>query len=388
MSKAILRRHQDIRRMREAYTREGRQAEFVDYMHKLFASPSVDLKDFKLRPLFEALVDDGYEMVQYNFGPNDGGYRVLESQSVNTGLFANIQGQYLYNAILREYMMPELIGDRVCTTMDSVEVSERIPGVTAMGDQVEVVNEGDPYARAVTTERWVDTPDTIKRGMMVEVTKEAVFFDKTNRILAECARVGKYIAINRERRILDVVLGISTVYKRNGQAAVATYDSTNTTTSNPLVDWTSLDDADIKYAAITDPDSGEPIVSTPSDITVPPALKNTAKRIRAATSVRENSNASAGTRNQETLTPGNSLEHDVNIHCNQYVKERTSSDSSWFYGNCSEAFVYMQNWPLTVEQEGANGPESFERDVVARYKASERGAAGVMERLYSMKCTG
>lgn len=388
MATATTRRFNDLKRMRESYEREGRRSDLLSHINSIFSDRSVNLGEWRLRGLFESLVDDGHELVQNHFGPHGGGYRLREAADVvDTSLFANVQGQFLYNAVLRSYEKPELIGDSLVRVMDSVEVSERIPGVTAIGDQVEILDEGQSYARALTTERWVDTPDTIKRGLMIEITKEAVFFDKTNLILEEAARIGENIAINRERRILDVVCGISTVYRRNGGAAIATYGSDNTTTSNPLVDWQSLDTADTKFMGITDPDTGEPIVTTPDTLIVPPALRNTAMRIVNATMTNYNTNNSAGTADRETRVPSNSLNQPLRIASNQYVKERTSSDTSWFYGRPTQAFVYMQNWPLTVEEEGANGPQAFERDVVARYKASERGAAGVMERLHALKAT-
>lgn len=389
MVQAITRQYGELKRMRESYEREGRTNEFVNHCSAMFSDGGFDKGRFSIRRLFEAMVPDGHEMVQSYFGDSSGGFRELQeaAQVVNTSLFSTIQGQFLYNAVLDAYRMPELIGDRLVRTMDSIEVSERIPGVTAIGDQVEIIREGDPYARALTSERWVDTPDTIKRGLMIELTKESVFFDKTNKILQEASSVGRYIAINRERRILDVVLGIATVYRRNGRAAEATYQSDNTSASNPLVDYTSLDAADTKFMALTDPDTGDPIVTTPNTLIVPPALRNTAMRIVNATMTNYNTNNSAGTGNTETRLAGGSLNQPVSIECNQYVRERSSSDTSWYYGDPREAFVYMQNWPLTVDDEGANGPEAFERDIVARYKASERGAAGVKERLYSLKGT-
>lgn len=385
MVQAIVRRHQELARMRKAYTREKRLNEFQEHLSDIFADRSNSLSDFSVRGLFEALVDDGYELVQYNMcGGSGGGVRLMESAgTVNTSLFANIQGQYLYNAVLRAYEMPELIGDRLVEVIPSRERSERIPGVTAIGDQVEVVKEGDPYPRAITSERWVDMPDTVKRGMMVEITEEVVFHDKTMQILQECSGIGRYIAINRERRILDVVCGISTVYRRNGAAAAATYGSDNTSTSNALVDYTSLDAADTKFMALTDPDNGEPISTTATHLVVPPALRNTANRILNATMTGKWTSSSTN----ETRVAGNSLNQQVEMLYNQYVKERTSSDTTWFYGAMKMAFVYMQNWPLRVDQEGANGPEAFERDVIARFKASERGVAGVKERLCALKAT-
>jgi len=383
MISAMARRHNEIRRMRESYTREKTPHRFVNAMAELFADRSVNLGDFSIRKLFEACVDDGYELVQNHFDPSGGGgVRLLEATgAVNTAMFAATQGQYLYNAILRAYQMPELIGDMLVTVINSKESGEKIPGVSEIGDEVEVVGEGKPYPTAAVAENWIQTPETIKRGLMINLTKEVIFFDKTGQILQRAANIGRTIAINREKRILDVALGISTVYSRNGAAVEATYGSDNTTASNPLVDWTSVDTADTKFSEITDPDTGEPIVVTANVMVVPIAKVNLARRIINATMTGQT------TSSRETRVSSNSLNQNYSVLSNAYVKQRTSSDSTWFYGNPKEAFVYMQNWPLTVEQEGENGHLAFSNDIVARFKASERGAAGVLERRYMLKAT-
>lgn len=378
--KSMIQRHRDIQRMRESYAKQRRLHEFVEYMGSLFSDENVNLADFSVRHLFEALVDGGAEIVTLHFNNAHGGYRMLENDAVNTSLFANIMGQWIYNATLRAYQMPELIGDMLVTKIQSVERTERIPGVKAIGDQVEIVDEGRPYPRAVTGERWVETPPTIKRGLMVDITKEAIFFDKTGLILQECSQVGKYIAINRERRILDVVLGIATVYKRNGAAAVATYGTQNTKSSNSLVDWTSIDASNQTFANMKDPDTGEPIVCSPNQVVVPPALQVTAARIQNATMTGVTNSS------RETRVDGNSLQVPFNVLSSIYVKERTSSDTSWFHGSFQDGFVYAENWPLTVESDPSSHA-AFDRDIVQRYKASERGAAGVIEPLKACKNT-
>ncbi len=378
--KSLVQRHRDIQRMRESYTKEKRLHEFVANMSAIFSDRSVALADFSVRHLFEALVVDGSEIVNLHFQKNAGGYRMLESDAVNTTLFSNIMGQWLYNNVLRAYEMPELIGDRLVTKMTSAERTERIPGVKAIGDSVEIVEEGSPYPRAVTGERWIETPPTIKRGLMVDITKEAVFFDKTGLIMQECSQIGRYIGINRERRILDVVLGIATVYKRNGAGAVATYQSENTKSSNALVDWTSVDASMQKFSDLKDPDNGEPIVVSARQMVVPPALAVTANRIKNATMTGQT------TSGRETRVDGNSLTAEPECLSNVYVKERTSSDTTWFHGAFPEGFVYMENWPLMTEAE-TNGAMSFDRDIVQRFKTSERGAAGVTEPRKGMKNT-
>jgi len=383
MSNAIQRRHNDLRRLRECRLREGRRDLFEREMADLFADRSVSLSDFHVRPMFEAMVDDGHELVSNHYAPNmSGGYQVQEaSDAVSTSMFPNIMGQYLFNAILRAYEAPEFIGDSLVSKMGTMLSGEKIPGISPIGDQVEVVNEGQPYPNAVFGENWIETPETIKRGLIVDVTKEAVFFDKTGLVLKRAGEVGQAIGLNREKRILDVVLGLVSTYKRNGGAVEATYQSDNTVTTTPLTDYTSLDAADTKFSAMLDPDTGEPIVLTPKVLIVPPALRNTANRIKSAfmTNITNSS--------RETRVGSNSLNYDWKIITSPYVKQRTSSDTTWFYGDFDGAFVYSENWPMRVEQENASSAQAFDRDIVQRYKASERGAAGVFERRKVLKGT-
>lgn len=341
-----------------------------------------EMHDLSVRRLFEASVESGHLVVQ-DMDPN---YRDMSrfresADVVSTALFAYTMGQIIYTETLKSYQMPEFIGDKLVTKMVTQFSGEKIPGVTEVGDQVEIVGEGAPYPRALIGECFIETPETIKRGLIIDVTKEAIFFDRTNLILKRASNVGKFIGINREKRILDVVLGIVTLYKRNGAAAVATYGSDNTKTSNALVDWTNVDAVDQLFNAQTDADTGEPIVITANTVVVPMALKTTAKRILNA------SMTGVTTASRETRVDSNSLDHDFNILSNQYVKARSGSDTTWFYGNPKEAFVYAENFPLTVITNTENAHMSFERDIVSQSKASERGAAGIVERKFMAKST-
>ena len=60
----------------------------------------------------------------------------------------------------------------------------------------------------------------------------------------------------------------------------------------------------------------------------------------------------------------------------------------WFYGDFRRAFAYMENWPITVTQSPAGSEADFNSDVVVRFKASERGAAAVLNPRYVVKNTG
>jgi hypothetical protein len=60
----------------------------------------------------------------------------------------------------------------------------------------------------------------------------------------------------------------------------------------------------------------------------------------------------------------------------------------WFVGDFHKAFAYMENWPITVTQAPLGSEAEFTNDIVLRFKASERGAAAVLNPRYVVKCTG
>ena len=48
----------------------------------------------------------------------------------------------------------------------------------------------------------------------------------------------------------------------------------------------------------------------------------------------------------------------------------------------------MENWPITVTQAPPNSEAEFSQDIVLRFKASERGAAAVLDPRCVVKSTG
>jgi hypothetical protein len=381
---AKTRRHQELRRLFESAVRDRCVNRFLEDFQEGLKADGHDIQNrWSLRQLAEQFIPDGREAVNMLRPSQGGGFQLQESSEVvDTSMFSNIIGQVMYTATLNGFAQPGLIGDQLVEVIQTQFSGERIPGVGRLGDDIDVVNEGGEYPNAVMGEEYVDTPETIKRGLILNVTREAIYFDRTGVLLSECNRVGERVAVNREKRILDVVCGISTVYRRNGQAATATYAADNSL-SNTLADWTSIDSAAQKFNTMVDPITGEPIAIAINTIIVPKALEVLATRILSATMTRGASN----TGNNQTYVQGNSVNGSVNLVSGQYVRNRTASDTTWFAGAPKEAFVYMQNWPLTITQSDESSEVGFTRDVVARFKASERGAAAVRERLKMVRCT-
>jgi len=60
----------------------------------------------------------------------------------------------------------------------------------------------------------------------------------------------------------------------------------------------------------------------------------------------------------------------------------------WFIGDFKKAFAYMENWPITVTQSPPGSEAEFNQDIVVRFKASERGAAAVINPRHVVKSTG
>ena len=176
-----------------------------------------------------------------------------------------------------------------------------------------------------------------------------VFFDRTGLLLQRCGEVAEFLGVNREKRVLDAVFGVTNTYKRNG-TAYNTYQASspwvNIAGSNALVDWTDVEAAELLFDAMTDPNTGEPLAVMPDTIIVPTALKHTARRIVNATEIRTGDGASATT---QTLA-ANPLANQYHVLWSPFVKSRTGSATTWFVGQPKKAFAYMQNWGPTVVQ--------------------------------------
>lgn len=346
--------------------------------------------DYSLADAWDHFVENGYQLRQ-EFNPekrvNAFQLELLEdNQYVSTTAFTNLTGQIVYSRIMENFKQAEYIGDQLVETIPTQFDGEKIPGVSLIGDKSAIVSEGKPYPTAGLAESWVETPQTVKRGLIVGVTQEAIFFDRTYLVLKNAGEVGDVIMLSKEKRILDGALGISTLYKRNGAAAAATYGDSpfdNLCASNALVDYTDIENVDLLFEAMVDPQTGEPIQVIPNTLIYPGALDKTVRRIVNGTEVRQ------GTYNGTPVTVSENplARYQYNLLTSPQVKARTGSASTWFYGQPKKAFAYMENWPITVTQAPSNSEAEFTHDVVSRFKVSERGAFAVIEPRYMCKST-
>jgi hypothetical protein len=379
----------NLRRLYEAAVRDRNEERFFDDLREGLAKKEIRPEDFSLRQLFEQFAPHGREIIDswtMRHG-GAGGYSLPlleEAGAVTTAGFSKISGQIVYSAILDAFNSEQFVFSSLVRTIPTSLNGEQIAGLSRIGDEAEIVGEAKPYPLAGFSEDYIETPTTTKRGLIVGITKEAIFFDRTGVIIDRCREVGEFLGLNKEKRVIDCVIDENSTahrYKWKG-TNYATYQATtpwvNVTASNALVDWTDIDAAEQTMANLVDPATGEPILVTPKHLVVTRQLLYTARRIVNASEIRIASPGYATSGNPTQTLAANPVMN-YQIVTSLLLASRMATDTNWFIGDIGKGFAYMENWPMTVTPAPSNSEIEFTQDIVARWKASERGAAATLE---------
>jgi len=383
------------RELKRMYELSGPQRT-VEHLREALGEGHLRPEDFSLRELAEATLGDSRVR---QLDPR-GGSQVLEAgDGVDVTAFSNITGQIVQSKILDAYNQEAFIASRLVSTVPTRLDGETIPGAGRISENVMEVPPGMPYPNLGFGEDYIETPQTTKHGLIVPVTKEAVFFDRTHLVLQRAAEVGEVLGLNKEKRILDVVLGQTNPYKWKG-AAYNTYSTTGTGTApdgdwinkatDELVDWTDVDAAEQLFADMLDPNTGEPVLIQATTVMVMPAYRHAAHRVfNAAELTYTASGAETATTVANPL--GRYRVVESRLAYRRLIAAGTSAADAakyWLIGDLAKAFAYMENWPITVAQAPPNSEAEFNQDIIARFKASERGAAAVLNPRYVVLSTG
>lgn len=344
--------------------------------------------DFSIRELAEATVKDGREWVR-SLNPGKSGYNVplLEAGgAVSTNHFTSIFGQVIYSRVVEFFENEAFVFSKEVDTVPSkFPFGERVPRIGPIGNEAALVPEGTPYPNVGISEDYLDAPPGEKRGMIVPVTKEAVFFDNTGQVLTRAGEVGNWMGYNKEVRIIDAFIDQNETrhrYRWRG-TQYGTYQTStpwvnDTASGLALVDWTDVNAAWILLSQITDPLTGTPVLVIPDCIVVCPQLVATARYIMQATDVRMHAAGYPTSGNlSETVSP--SPIDTYRIVSSRILFTRSSDASDWYLSNIRKQVTYFENWPITVTQAPPNSHDEFHKDIVSQFKVSERGAAFVME---------
>lgn len=353
---------------------------------------------FRVRPLFEALVPDGREMLQEwsTGGFSSATRRLLEAGAVVSSSFSNITGQIVYSKTLEYFQLPEFVFTKEVENMPSQFLGmEKIAGISEIGDESEIVDEGMPYPLAGVQEDWIEAPAGRKRGKIVALTWESVFADRTGDLLKRAGNVGRWLGHNKEKRIIDAIVdentgavsaafgghryhwrGVSYATHQTNAAVAPFYN--NVVTSNALADWTDVEGAELQMSRIRDPYTNEPMEITPDVVIVTKQLEYTARYVIQATTAHVAvggypTNATATRYEMPNFLPK------YRVLTSQLLETRMTTDTDWYLANLKRFVAYKEIRPLTVDQAPANHPDEFNRDIVNQWKVSEFGAPFVQE---------
>jgi hypothetical protein len=379
------------RELKRHYELDGPQR-VTAHLSEALRKKELRSEDFSLRDLAEALVPDGHQWVrQLDPRNSSSGVNLLEAgDGVDVTAFLNITGQVIYSKIMEAYQQEAFIISKLVETIPTRLDGEKIPGVARVADDIQEVAPGMPYPSLGFGEDYIETPSTTKRGFIVPVTKEAIFFDRTHLVLTRAAEVGEILGLNKEKRLLDLVIGATNSYNWQGTSYNTYQTSTpwvNVLSGNPLADWTNVDASEQLFADMLDPNTSEPILIQAKTVLVTPANLHAAARIFHATEVQTVDNRpDAGTVRTAYSNPlsGYSFASSRLLY-RRIINAGVAADNAkqwWFHGDFRRAFAYMENWPITVTQAPLNSEAEFNQDIIVRYKASERGAAAVMNPRY------
>lgn len=379
------------RELKRRYELDGPR-KTVEHLQEALREQHLRPEDFSIRDLAETLVPDGPAWVRQLDPRSAGSVQVLEADGVDVTAFLNITGQVIYSRIMQAYTQDAFVMSRLVDTIPTRLDGEKIPGISHIADQIDEVPPGMPYPHLGFGEDYIETPSTTKRGFIVPVTKEAIFFDRTHLVLSRAAEVGEILGLNKEKRLLDLLIGVTNNYKWRG-TTYNTYQAAtpwiNVKTGNELVDWTDVDAAEQLFSDILDPSTGEPVLVSASTVLVMPAYRHAAHRVFSSSEIRYTA-AGAPT----TTIAANPLASyrvvDSRLAYRRVIASGVAADDAkkwWFIGDFHKAFAYMENWPITVTQSPPGSEADFSSDVMVRFKASERGAAAVINPRYVVKNT-
>ncbi len=230
-----------------------------------------------------------------------------------------------------------------------------------------------------------------KRGFICSITKEMIIKDRTGLLLMRAANGGKWMGIQKDIRCIQLATGTGTAannYNRNG-IATNTYLSSGAYINQAnvaLVNWQSVQTLELLFAAITDPNTGAPIVLEATQLLLPLALRRTAEFIRHATQVAQVDNtASANTTRAYGANPldkGFYGQGGYEMLSNAFVSNVTGSNTAWFLGDFKRALTYKEAWGMEETQAAPQSSEEFHRDIAQQWKISECGNGQVMEPRY------
>lgn len=346
-----------------------------------------------IRNLFVGTVENGEAIIRemennLNWSGFLSRYGLQESNGTSAANFSAITNQLLSSEALSAWESPIYLADQLTTPVESNLKVERMARLASIGDDALTVGEFERYPAIQRSLEYVDLKEVIKRGFQHRVSREAVLFNRTDQAIADVQQGVEALRINKEKRVLNCVTGITNEWSpADTGKSTDTYQTgggsdrfDNTVTSNPLDDHKALQAVKKKAAKMTDPVTGEPVVIGEGVVLSPEA-------IAIETDVWWNGSGVRETNGNNTIIADNyNPIKEKQLH-NEYVSRQTGSDTTWFYGNPKKAFVYKRHWDFSQVDVPSNSASLAETDCVSMTVFSEYGDPFPVRPEYMFKCT-
>lgn len=377
-------------------------------MKQLIEDEQLDVGEFSIRDMFEAMVPNGANIVRA-MDPMNHKTQIDLMENVeawDSTAFSYLTSRLVFTKMREQYQNPEFVFTNRVQTLSSRLRVERFPGLSTPFEQfADPVEEKMPFPQIGINDDQVESNKTEKRGGVLGITKEAIFFDRTAMLLQRAGQIGFNLGLRKEMRIADTVYGLTSApnqgqnYIYNGTSYALYQTATpwiNQLASNDLVTWDNINLALMLFYKMTDPITGTYISLSPKEIVCMPQRMYNAKAMMTATSVANMpyGGTSGTTRGIMTISPTPIGNFEVVSSIQAYGQlvlsgiAAANAAATWILGDLGRAFGYVENFPLTVVQAANNTQAEFDRDIVAQFKASEMGIPVVLDPRAVVYCPG
>lgn len=333
-----------------------------------------------LRDMHESLGDKGTvttfrEMLEEKkLRPEDCSIQEI-FESVSSDLAPVITGEVINAKIIQAFNEQDLIGDKLCTTIPSKYKTDKITGWEAV-PMPDAVPEGAEYNESDFAEKYVESTNA-KFGRLISVTEEMVKFDQTRSVLEHARKIGQKAALHRERKIIygiQDLVDYKSYYPSGVQTDLYSTTNGNLVTSAPYGESGLLKILEAIHEQSDEENDPIFIPNSQAICLVPINLWIQAVQMSESAEVPE------GSENAKNVFRGTFIPL-----TSPYVSNQ--SETTWYYGNGKEAFVWTEVWPLEVLTQVKDTGDLFTRDIAARYKVRYFGNLACVNPKYFYKAT-
>ena len=301
---------------------------------------------------------------------------------VSSAQFPIVMGTLLSKLMIETYTNAARVGDLLTTKFKSNIADENIPGATLKSSVAEV-KELENYKHTGDIQEKYVTVSHKKYGEILDISEEALKFDRTGLILMTARGYAEKIANLREKLIINAIQDVAGYYAWYPSGTRAAMYSTGTTDphftsnqiTNALADYTDIDAAKLLFGLVTD-DEGDTISVMPKTLLVPIALGTTAKRLVG-----------------NTVMPGGGNAEMNPFHGAYNVIESAYLDAQsaiiWYLGDFKKQFLWKEVTPLQVlTRKDKNNEAAWNNDIAASFKIRFDGQCRARDYRYVVKSTG